>query len=384
MVNQTPTSQTGTLSALEKARILKSQKIEEKTQTEEQIKKQKLEEEKTAQDIYQTTKEEIGKLQGEREKLLTELEETKNSRKENISTQRAAVKELVGSEDGMEIMKDKVVKKEIFVGDEVKLEEIKHSQARRESLLKELDSKISSLEARSKEEFLKTPEGVKEKLKEEVSLLQKNLEGMKAESAKDFPEGNLLYSKINLANQVLSALTQKEAEAGEFLDSPIVKIKRQNGDWITSAKIGEHMKRIEDIYDKDQSLRQEKIKLENENKQATLGIGNGARKKRMDKIDQERKELPSNEERSRDWEKNVYEKDSIFKKVLNFDNFELNDAFRNFKDSGEPLKNFFDKERKRNLETITQTEKLKVAFDKKQEEIKKLEAQLEEKKQATK
>jgi|GEM_PF-5448685 len=168
------------LSALEKARLLKSQKEEEKKQREAE--QQEVEKNKK-QDLYNQLQEidsEIDSLKNQKKSLENEIGSARNDRKENIGNQRKAVRELKSSEETTELLNENGMKEEIFGSDSEKLEEIKNQESNKKEELEKLEEEIAKTQEKRQEVFKQTPEGQEEERVKVLAQVEAKIKETKA------------------------------------------------------------------------------------------------------------------------------------------------------------------------------------------------------------
>ena len=127
------------LSALDKAKLLKAQKEQEKLDAENLIKEQQQQKINDAQSSYEKLQREIGELDVQKNELQEKINEQKKIRKEKIKSQKDAIRELHSNEDTKEMLNDADTKQEIFSDDQAALDEAKETQ-------KELERKLKRIE----------------------------------------------------------------------------------------------------------------------------------------------------------------------------------------------------------------------------------------------
>jgi hypothetical protein len=210
----------GGLSALEKAKLLKEQKENERKDAEE---KAQAEEDAKQQEVYGTLSQIDGRLSGlEAEKLEVEesIKSVRGQRFENINTQRNAVKELKSDEATAEILDDKDTKEEIFSEDEGKLEAIKEEEENLNTRLNQIQEEIASLKEKREETFLNTPEGQEEMKKEEE---EERLKPITDELSEKLPEKESVLNFENKQGGLNKIVTEYINVSGD----EIMKIKAE-------------------------------------------------------------------------------------------------------------------------------------------------------------
>ena len=150
------------LSAVEKARLLKQQKEEEKKAEEQKQLELEEQQKQSVQKELQDIDSELQKLRQEKAELESRLASVRGERLENISGQRQAVKELKSSEETEDILNEEGVKEEIFGADDEALEGLKTQEGEVGQQIQELEEKIAGLQEKRTEVYHKTPEGLAE------------------------------------------------------------------------------------------------------------------------------------------------------------------------------------------------------------------------------
>ncbi|MDQ5953210.1 MAG: hypothetical protein QG551_438 [Patescibacteria group bacterium] len=224
----------GGLSALEKAKLLKEQKENERKDAEE---KAQAEEDAKQQEVYGTLSQIDGRLSGlEAEKLEVEesIKSVRGQRFENINTQRSAVKELKSDEATAEILDDKDTKEEIFSEDEGKLEAIKEEEENLNTRLNQIQEEIASLKEKREETFLNTPEGQREKDLESREVMKTEIQEVLKIKPLKF-EGDIRDLDIRSYSDNLTALVEKYDK--EQIKEALVEIQGQNVEGYFEKKI---------------------------------------------------------------------------------------------------------------------------------------------------
>lgn len=202
-------SNTNGLSALEKAQLLKRQREEQK-QTEKLLtEKEQALRQKELDEKYLVNKEEHEGLLKEKQEKDTDLKTTRDRRLENIQGQRAAIKEMVGDEEGKKLFNE--YKKDIFGEDEESLKNIKTKEKGLKEEVGDLGDRISSKEKVLKEQYEETTEGKAKKEKEEKEREEK---GKKEATEKVVLE---LMDKVN--NSIEDFLKKQEEAFNNILNS---------------------------------------------------------------------------------------------------------------------------------------------------------------------
>ena len=165
MSQENPSSKSG-LSALEKAKLLKQEAEEKKRQEVELSEKEKEQRQRELDEKYLVNKDKHQTILADKKEKEGEVKSVRAERLENIKTQRAAIKEMVGTEEGVELFKEH--KKDIFSEDEEKLKNIKTKEKGLKEELKDLTDKTTASEAGLKESYEETTKGKREKEKAEV------------------------------------------------------------------------------------------------------------------------------------------------------------------------------------------------------------------------
>lgn len=150
------------LSALDKAKLLKAQKEQEKLDAENLIKEQQQQKINDAQSSYEKLQREIGELDVQKNELQEKINEQKKIRKEKIKSQKDAIRELHSNEDTKEMLNDADTKQEIFSDDQAALDEAKETQKELERKLKGIEELHEVTTLQSKEVYKQTPKGIEE------------------------------------------------------------------------------------------------------------------------------------------------------------------------------------------------------------------------------
>lgn len=165
MPQEDPINTSG-LSALEKAKRLKEQAAAEKQALKAKTEEERLNQERALDDKYYVSKQELDRMRAKQKDLGKDLKDSRAERYENIKTQRAAIREMVGTEEGVELFKEH--KKDIFSEEEESLKNIKEKEKGYKKESSKLEEDIKEKEEEVKKDFENTTEGKEIKEKERI------------------------------------------------------------------------------------------------------------------------------------------------------------------------------------------------------------------------
>ena len=188
------------LSALEKARLLKEQKAQEKLEAEQHAHQQELQAAEQAEASYTQLQQQLEDLENQKKEIQEKIDEQKQIRKEKIDSQRSALRELLSDEETKELLKDADTKQEIFGDDQAALDEAKEIQRGLEKELKSLEDQIEITKLQVQEIYKETPEGLEKIEKERIE----QEEAQKAEQERIKKEEMVKVNRVlgvNIQNQ---------------------------------------------------------------------------------------------------------------------------------------------------------------------------------------
>lgn len=161
------------LSALEKAKLLKAEREQAKQAEAAKSEAEKEAKQRELDEKYIVDKEALAKLKEDKSNIDQETANTREDRKQNILGQRAAIKEMIGSGNAEDVEFFKENKKDIFEGDEEKLSNLKSKEKDLKGKSNEMGEDIS----KRKEDIKQSYEDTTEKRKsDEASRLEEESE----------------------------------------------------------------------------------------------------------------------------------------------------------------------------------------------------------------
>jgi hypothetical protein len=267
------------LSAIEKARLLKQQKEEEKKAEEQKQLELEEQQKQSVQKELQDIDSELQKLTQEKAELESRLASVRGERLENISGQRQAVKELKTSEETEDVLNEEGMKEEIFGADDEALEGLKMQEGEVGQQIQELEEKIAGLQEKRTEVHHKTPEGLAELEKVENERREK--------------QGVYMEEKTRIEN-ALTGIQELKLKYQDLLDKKITignNIEFPENQELFEQKTQE----LYEEYEKSRIATREKKNELNSLKKGFLESASSFQAKR-DRIEQEVKNLQKIEE----------------------------------------------------------------------------------------
>lgn len=268
------------LSAVEKARLLKQQKEEEKKAEEQKQLELEEQQKQSVQKELQDIDSELQKLTQEKAELESRLASVRGERLENISGQRQAVKELKSSEETEDILNEEGVKEEIFGVDDEALEGLKTQEGEVDQKIQELEEEIVGLQEKRTEVYYKTPEGLAELEKVENERRKKQ---------------SVYMEEKNRIENALTRIQELKLKYQDLLDKKIT-IYNKGIQFPENQELFEQKtQELYEEYEKSRIATREKKNELNSLKKGFLESGSSFQSKR-DRIEQEVKNLQKIEE----------------------------------------------------------------------------------------
>lgn len=208
----------GGMSALDRARLLKEEKLKEKKEAEDRA---RAEEEEKNQQVLGTLNEideKISELDNKKQELETKLKEVETSFEKTMDDAREATSLLQTAEDGVVVGIEQEGADKVFGPSSETLNELDNQKKELENQIKQTEEQIESLGLQKNEFYAQTPEGVEEKKREEEEVIKQEIRENYSIRPVTFVEekpGTLNFEKLEIQNQYSENITQLVDQYGE-------------------------------------------------------------------------------------------------------------------------------------------------------------------------